>query len=150
MVKRFHAHSVALRLPFTLFAFCFAAGAAQSNFSGVWHLINVQSVVCPDAPGQARKIRFCHHVFMCLLISCARICHHQHFPTSCRTQPPPHLHNFPHHQFIREPRLHCDRFRRQSGRTGRSELATGLTTTRVGSTALRTSAECKEALWWWL
>lgn len=31
----------------------FVACAAQSNFSGVWHLVNVQSVVCANAPGYA-------------------------------------------------------------------------------------------------
>ena len=38
-----------IRLP--LLTASFVACAVQSNFSGVWHLVNVQSVVCANAPG---------------------------------------------------------------------------------------------------
>lgn len=40
-----------IRLP--LLTASFVACAAQSNFSGVWHLVNVQSVVCANALGWA-------------------------------------------------------------------------------------------------
>jgi len=40
-------------LVFSVLAFSFVTCLAQSSFSGVWHLVNVQSVVCPNAPGYA-------------------------------------------------------------------------------------------------
>ena len=36
--------------------------SAESSFSGVWHLVDVKSVVCPNAPGQGVLPCFTSHV----------------------------------------------------------------------------------------